>query len=170
MGLGLLRGGAQVRHREREQAPSMSDDQQGTPRPHDETQPVRPGGAASLPAPPDPASPAPAPSGAQTDDPVARRGFRERLGTLRRTEGGERSYGLAALIASALAGVIVGSLGFAAAHAIGDDGGHDRGGWMQQRDADDRGPGRDGMHGGPPGMPGQVQPTTPPDEDEGSSS
>ncbi len=150
----------------------MSDDQQGTPRPHDETQPVRPEGAASLPTPPDTAAPAPAPaaSEAPTHDPVARRGFRERLGTLRRTEGGDRSYGLAALIASALAGIIVGGLGFAAVHAIGDDGGRDRGGWMQQRDADDRGPGRDGMHGGPRGVPGQLPPTTPPDEDEGSSS
>jgi hypothetical protein len=145
----------------------MSDDQQGTPRPHDETQPVRPDGSASLPTPPDSAAPAPAPaaSEAPTHDPVARRGFRERLGTLRRTEGGDRSYGLAALIASALAGIIVGGLGFAAVHAAGDDGGRDRGGWMQQRDADDRGPGRDGMHGGPPGMPGQVQPTTPPEDD-----
>ena len=135
----------------------MSDDQ----RPHDETQPVRPEGAAPLPTPPDPAP-------AATAEPVAptgRRGFRERLGTVRRAEGGDRTYGLAALIASALAGIIVGVLGFAAVHAIGDDGGHDRGGWMQQRDADDRGPGRGGMHGGPPGMPGQVQPTTPPEDD-----
>jgi hypothetical protein len=141
------------------------------PRPDDETQPVRPEGAASLPTPPDPTAPAttPAASEAHTTEPVARRGFRERLGRLRRTEGGDRSYGLAALIASALAGIIVGGLGFAAVHAIGDDGGRDRGGWMQQREADDRGPGRGGMHGGPRGVPGQLPPTTPP-EDEGSSS
>ncbi|RYB92540.1 hypothetical protein EUA06_06225 [Nocardioides glacieisoli] len=131
----------------------MTDD---APRPHDETQPVRPEGAA------------PPASDAHTTDPVARRGFRERLGRLRRTEGSDRSYGLAALVASALAGIIVGGLGFAAVHAIGDDG-QDRGGWMQQRDADDRGPGRGGMHGGPRGVPSQLPPTTPP-EDEGSTS
>ena len=140
------------------------------PRPDDETQPVRPEGAASLPTPPDPAASAPVPaaSEAQTTDPVARRGFRERLGRLR-TSTGSRTFGLAALIASALAGLIVGGLGFAAVHAIDDDGGRDRGGWMQQRDADDRRPGRGGMHGGPHGVPGQLPPTTPP-EDEGSSS
>lgn len=146
----------------------MSDEK---PRPDDETQPVRPEGAASLPTPPDPdpAAPAPTASEAHTTEPVARRGFRERLGRLRRTEGSDRSYGLAALIASVLAGIIVGGLGFAAVHAIGDDGGRDRGGWMQQREADDRGPGRGGMHGGPRGVPGQLPPTTPP-EDDGSSS
>ena len=148
----------------------MTDD---APRPHDETQPVRTEGAASLPTPPDPATPAPAPaaSEAHTTDPVARRGFRERLGRLRRTEGGDRSYGLAALVASALAGIIVGGLGLVAVHAIGDDG-RDRGGWMQQRDADDRGPGRGGMHGGPRGVPGQLPPTTPttPPEDDDSGS
>ena len=138
----------------------MSDDQ----RPHDETQPVRPEGAAPLPAPPEPA-PATTAEPVAPAAPAARRGFRERLGSMRRVEGGDRTYGLAALIASALAGIIVGGLGFAAVHAIGDHGGHDRGGWMQQRDADDHGPGRGGMHGGPPGMPGQVQPTTPPEDD-----
>ena len=154
----------------------MSDDQPGTPRPHDETQPVRPEGSASLPAPPDPATsdpaePAPTPAAgeAHTHDPVARRGFRERLGTLRRTEGGDRSYGLAALIASALAGIIVGGLGLTAVHAITHDGPGDRGGWAERRD-DRGGPGGrfggpGGMHGGPPGMPGQVQPTTPPEDD-----
>jgi hypothetical protein len=141
----------------------MSDDR------NDETQPVRPEGAAPLRTSPDPAAPTPAATEAHATDPVTRRGFRERLGRLRRTEGRDRSYGLAALIASALAGIIVGGLGFAAVHAIGDDGGRDRGGWMQQREADDRGPGRGGMHGGPRGVPGQLPPTTPP-EDEGSTS
>jgi hypothetical protein len=152
----------------------MSNDQQGTPRPDDETQPVRPEGAAPLPAPPDPGTPAPAASEAQTSDPVARRGFRERLGRLRRTEGGDRSYGLAALIASALAGVIVGGLGLTAVHAVTHDGPGDRGAWVERRD--ERGPGiggqlggRGGMHGRPPGMPGQVQPTTPPDDEDSSS-
>ena len=142
------------------------------PRPDEETQPVRPEGAASLPTPPDPATPAPAPaaSEASATDPVARRGFRERLGSLRRTEGGDRSYGLAALIASALAGIIVGGLGLAAVHAIGDDGGRDRGDWMQRRDADERSPGRGGMHGGPRGVPGQLPPTTPPEDDDSSNS
>lgn len=142
----------------------MSDDQQGTPRPHDETQPVRPEGAESLPAPPDPAAAAAAPA-AHPDDPVARRGFRERLGALRRTGGGDRSYGLAALIASALAGIIVGGLGLTAVHAITHDGPGDRGGWAERRD--DRGPGfggRGGTHGGPRGLPGQLPPTTSPED------
>ena len=132
----------------------MSDDQQGTPRPDDETQPVRPEAAAA-------------------PDPVARRGFRERLRNVRRAEGGDRSYGLAALIASALAGVIVGGLGLTAVHAITHDGPDDRfdRGWVRHRD-DRGGPGfddRGGMHGGPRGLPGQVPPTTPPEE-EGSNS
>lgn len=141
----------------------MNNDQQGTPRPHDETQPVRPDGAAALP--PTPASEPAAEPG--TAPAKSRRGFGERLRGLRGS-GGSRTYGLAALIASTLAGLIVGGLGFAAVHAVTDDG-RDRGGWMQQRDADDRGPGRGGMHGGPRGVPGQLPPTTPP-EDEGSSS
>lgn len=153
----------------------MSDDQQGTPRPDDETQPVRRDGG--LPPAPDPAVPA---AGVTTSapDPVGRRGLRERFGSLSRTGGRDRTYGLAALIASALAGVIVGGLGLTAVHAVMDDhdGPGDRGGWAERRD-DRGGPGfdrgfdgRDGLHGGPPGVPGQVQPTTPPEEDEGSSS
>lgn len=144
----------------------MSDDK---PRPTDETQPVRPEGGT---LPPAPASAAAAPA---ADEPiaepaVARRGFRGRLGSLRRSDG-DRTFGLAALIASALAGIIVGGLGFAAVQAVTDDGPRDRGGWMQHRDADDRGPGRGGMRGGPPGMPGQQPPTIAPDvEDDGSSS
>ncbi|MDZ5660609.1 hypothetical protein SFC79_02435 [Nocardioides sp. S-58] len=133
----------------------MSDDR------NDETQPVRPEQAAPEPAPTDP------PLG----DGGGGRGFRERFRRLRSSDRGrrDRTFGLAALIASALAGIIVGGLGFAAVHAIGDDGGRDRGGWMQQREADDRGPGRGGMPGGPRGVPGQLPPTTPP-EDEGSTS
>ena len=138
----------------------MSNDQQGTSRPDDETQPVRPESAAT---PESAAAP-----------PEARRGFRERLRSLRRTEAGDRTYGLAALIASALAGVIVGGLGLTAVHAITHDGPGDRfdRGWVQRRD-DWGGPGfdgRGGMHGGPGGVPGQVPPTTPPEEGEGSSS
>jgi hypothetical protein len=154
----------------------MSDDK---PRPHDETQPVRPEGAATLP--PAPATDSPS---ATTADPVAaapaattasRRGFGERLRSLRGSDGG-RAFGLAALIASALAGVIVGGLGFAAVHAIGDD--HDRGGWTERhgpmgrdRDGDDgfdRGPMRGGMPGAP-GGPGQLPPTTPPEDDDSSA-
>ncbi len=99
---------------------------------------------------------------------TSRRGFGERFRSLRRSDG-SRTFGLAALIASALAGVVVGGLGLAAVHAIGDDGGRDRGGWMQQREADDRGPGRGGMHGGPRGVPGQLPPTTPPEDDDAGS-
>ncbi len=132
----------------------MSDDQQGTPRPDDETQPVRPESA--------------------TVPPAERRGFRERFRSLRRSEDGDRTFGLAALVASALAGVIVGGLGLTAVHAITHDGPGDRfdRGGLVQRD-DRRGPGfdgRGGMHGGPGGVPGQVPPTTPPEEGEGSNS
>ncbi|MCF6376493.1 hypothetical protein L2K70_02655 [Nocardioides KLBMP 9356] len=154
-------------------------DQQGTPRPDDETQPVRPEGAAApLPEPPGtaPAATTSAPGEAPEPAPVARRGFRERFRTLRGTSGRDRTYGLAALIASALAGVIVGGLGLATFHAITHDGPgdrFDREGWVQRRE-DRGGPGfggpGGGMHGGPPGMPGQVEPTTPPEEEDGSNS
>ena len=141
----------------------------------DETQPVRPEGGATFPPAPaakDDGTADPAPETAYGAAPAAtgRRGFRERLGALRRSDG-DRTFGLAALIASALAGIIVGGLGFAAVHAVTDDGPRDRGGWMQQREGGDRGPGHGGMRGGPPGMPGQLPPTTAPDdEDSGSSS
>ncbi|PKH37498.1 hypothetical protein SAMN05192575_101482 [Nocardioides alpinus] len=124
----------------------------------DETQPVRPEGAALPPAPETAYAADPEPA------PVSRRGFRERLRTLRGS-GGDRSFGLAALLASALAGIIVGGLGFAAVHAVTDDGPRDRGGWTQQRDGDE-GPGRGGMHGGPRGVPGQLPPTTAPEDDD----
>ena len=149
----------------------MSDD---TPRttPPDETQPVRPG--AALPPAPDPA---PAAGAAAYEpgaaEPVARRGFRDRFRTLRTTDG-SRTFGLAALVASALAGVIVGGLGGAVVHAVTDD--HDRGGWMEQHGPDGRfGGDRDGDGGrgpmfGGPGVPGQLQPTTPPEDDEDDSS
>jgi hypothetical protein len=156
----------------------MSDDKPRDTQPDDETQPVRPG-AALPPAPaPDSADatagdaaaggPAPAPVAA-----TGRRGFRERLRTLRRTEAGDRTYGLAALVASALAGVIVGGVGLAAVHAVTDDH-RDGPGWGERhgpmgRDLggdDDRGPG----FGGPGHVPGQLQPTTPPDEDDESGS
>lgn len=154
----------------------MSDDKPRDttpPQAADETQPVRAeaaapaaGPRAGAPAPETPAEPAePAEPAAQ------RRGFRERLRSLRRTDG-SRTFGLAALIASALAGVIVGGLGAAAVGAITDD--HDRGpgrgGWVQRDD--DRGPGRDGdrgVHGGPRGVPGQLPPTTPPEDDDSAS-
>ena len=153
----------------------MSNDQQGTPRPDDETQPVRPGGAA--PAAPEPApTPAPVqnPPVADATAPVARRGFAERFRSLRRSDGGSRSYGLAALVAAALAGVIVGGLGLTAVHAIPHDGPGDRfdRGWVQRRE-DGGGPGfdgRGGMYGGPRGVPGQLPPTTPSEEDGGSNS
>lgn len=141
----------------------MSDDK---PRPADETQPVRPEGGATLP----PATATPPATPPDAEPAAERRGFRARLRSLRRSDG-SRAFGLAALIASAVAGIIVGGLGFAAVHAITDDGPRDRAGWMQHRDADDRGPGRGGTRGGPPGVPGQLPPTTAPDdEDSGSSS
>ena len=153
-------------HSRRLHAPRMSNDEQGTPRPDDETQPVRPEGAAT--PPPVPAA-APPVADATSPEPAARRGFAERLRHLRRSEDGNRTYGLAALIASALAGVIIGGLGLTAVHAITHDGPGDRfdRGWVQRRE-DRGGPGfdgRGGMHGGPGGVPGQVPPTTPPEDD-----
>jgi len=151
----------------------MSDDK---PRPHDETQPVRPEGATAPPPPPPPAPAAQPDDGTAASDTSAaapttgRRGFRDRLRGWRRS-GGDRSFGLAALVASALAGIIVGGLGVAAFQAVTDD--HDRGGWIQRHETDgDRGPGgRGGMDGGPRGVPGQLPPTTSPeDEDSGSAS
>ena len=148
----------------------MSDDNS-----RDETQPVRPAGEQSaLPTPPpsEDAAAAPAAPAAPVAAGSGRRGFRDRFRTLRSSDG-SRSFGLAALVASALAGAIVGGLGVTAVQAVTNDH-HDRDGWMQQRgpmgrDGDDFG-GRGPMHGGPPGVPGQVQPTTPPDDEDGSSS
>ena len=129
----------------------MSDDKPGRPRPDDETQPA-------------PASASYEPGVAQ---PVARRGFRDRLRSLRRSDG-SRPFGLAALVASALAGVIVGGVGTTVFHAATDD--HDRGRWMERHDLDGDGGsgGWGGVRGGPPGMPGQLPPSIAPG-DEGSS-
>ena len=145
----------------------MSDDK---PRPDDETQPVRPegGGAAPRAAPTPtrraraggdrgarrrPGGPPRLPRAARRPAPIGRRP-RLRAGRAHRLRAG---------------GIIVGGLGFAAVHAITDDGARDRGGWVQQRDADDRGSGgRGGMHGGPRGVPGQLPPTTPPEDEDGS--
>lgn len=152
----------------------MSDDKfRDTPAPQagDETQPVRAEGAAPAADTPAADTPAAAAAGAPAAPAGERRGFRERLRSLRRTDG-SRTFGLAALVASALAGVIVGGLGAAAVAATTDD--HDRGpgrgGWVQRDE--DRGPGRDGdrgMHGGPRGVPGQLPPTTAPEDDDSAS-
>jgi hypothetical protein len=145
-------------------------------KPGDETQPVRRQGE---PEPPVAAHPTPeqvpAATGSVPDpgpapaisDPAAGSRFRR----WRNQQRGDRTFGLAALLASALAGVIVGGLGTAVVAAVTDD--HDRGGWVEQRgrmgrdgdDFGDRGP----MHGGPPGVPGQVQPTTPPEDEDSTS-
>lgn len=164
-GQGDLTVCAQVAHSVGAHAAAMSDD--------DQTQPVRPGAPAPAPAPaPTPAPAAEAPSDA--DEPVAapaaeRRGFRERLRSLRRSDG-SRTFGLAALIASALAGVIVGGLGLAAVHAVTEDRGrdHDAGAWVERRGDD--GPGDRGTHRGPRGVPGQLPPTTAPEDDDSASS
>ncbi len=149
----------------------MTDDK---PHSADETQPVRPDSGATLPPPPA-VGPDPAPADADgatapaaayhAEQPATRRGFRERLASLRRSEG-NRTFGLAALVASALAGLIVGGLGFATVHAVGDDGPRDRGG-LSQRGDDDEGPGgRGGSRGGPPGAPGRLPPTPLPDDED----
>jgi hypothetical protein len=145
----------------------MSDD---TPRdtPSDETQPVRPSGGTLPPAPAAGPATDPAPAAA-----TGRRGLRERLRTWRTSNDGGRAYSLGALIASALAGVIVGGLGLAAVQAVADDHG-DRPGWMERHGPMGRDFGDDDGDGGPgfgPGrMPGQLQPTTPPEDDDSSSS
>ena len=111
----------------------------------------------------EPASPAP----------TARRGFRERFRAARQSDG-NRAYSLGALIASALAGVIVGGVGVATVNAVTHDH-RDGPGWIEQRgpmgrdfgDRDDR---RGPMFGGPGGIPGQVPPTTTPDDEDSSPS
>ncbi|WP_374457379.1 hypothetical protein [Nocardioides sp.] len=152
-------------------------------KPGDETQPVRPQDPSDGPAAPStpaPAAPAPeagapgaaAPVAAAPPAAAAGPGW-GRFRRWRSQQRGDRTFSLGALIASALAGIIVGGVGTAVFHAATDD--HDRGGWVERRgpmgrdgfDDDDRGP----MFGGPRGVPGQLQPTTPPeDEDSGSSS
>ena len=141
--------------------------------PHDETQPVRPQGAADQPAPDRPlptppsaaggdADPRPAAAAAEASAPAG--------GPTRRWRGwarGDRAYGLGALVAAALAGVIIGGIGTATFHAVTDDHGPgDRfGRFGPMGDRDRRGP----MFGGP-GGPGQLRPATPPDEDDDSGS
>lgn len=137
---------------------TRNDDTRNDDRTNDETQPVRAEGA--------PAD-APAPEAAGS----GRRGFRERLRALRRSEDGSRTFGLAALIASALAGIIVGGLGAATFHAVTHDGPGERPGWVHRRDMGGEGDfGRHGpMERGPHGVPGLVPPSIAP-EDDGSDS
>ncbi|SEB58295.1 hypothetical protein SAMN04489844_0594 [Nocardioides exalbidus] len=168
----------------------MTDDKSPGAQPIDETQPVRPEGApVDQPAARTPAGQAPTdetsalppapPYAAATVPPAApaaRRGFRERFRGVRRGDG-NRAFSLGALIASALAGVIVGGLGVTAVHAVTNDG-PDRGDFSQQRGpmGDFGGPGgRQDGNGGPGfgpggGMPGGQQPTTPPEDDSDSGS
>jgi hypothetical protein len=50
---------------------------------------------------------------------------------------------------------------------VTDDHDRDRGPWIQRRDGGDEGfGGWGGMHGGPPGVPGQVPPATRPEGDD----
>ena len=146
--------------------------------PHDETQPVRPQGAADQPAPdrpaadrplPEPPSPAgadlgPRPVAAATEASAPPGGRTRRWRSWAR---GDQAYGLGALVAAALAGVIIGGIGTATFHAVTDDHGPgDRFGRLgPMGDRDRRGPMFDG-----PGGPGQLRPTTPPDEDDDDSS
>ncbi|CUR57170.1 hypothetical protein NOCA1120408 [metagenome] len=141
-------------------------------KPGDETQPVRPQDPAAPAAQPTP-EPTPEPTPTAAPAPAAAPGPGwGRVRRWRSQQPGDRAFGLGALIASALAGIIVGGVGTAVLHAVTDD--HDRGGWVERH-----GPmGRDGfdgdddgrMFGGPRGVPGQLQPTTPPEDDEGGSS
>jgi hypothetical protein len=145
----------------------------------DETQPVRRQAEGEPPV----EAPAEAPAASEAAGPgvgpaaapaAAPRGFRQRLRGWRTSGDGSRAYSLGALIASALAGVIVGGAGLATVQAIADDG--DRPGWFEHRgpmgrdgfwdrdrDFDDRGP----MFRGP-GDRGRLLPTTPPDDEDDS--
>ena len=159
-------------------------------KPGDETQPVRPQDPAAPAAPPtpeptpEPTSPAPAaaqapeaapatPAATPAAAPAAAPGPGwGRVRRWRSQQPGDRAFGLGALIASALAGIIVGGVGTAVFHAATDD--HDRGGWVERhgpmgRDGFDRGDDDGPMFGGPRGVPGQLQPTTPPEDDEDDS-
>lgn len=151
----------------------------------DETAPIagRPAAPAPAPAPADPA-PADAPDAAAYDvpddpsraGPTAKRSWRERLrrGT---AAGGGRTFGLGALIAGALAGLIIGGLGGGAIGAAlsGDD--HDRGdrfGQVERGFPGDGDRGRGGFGPGPggtvPAPPTDVPESTPPLEEEDSES
>jgi hypothetical protein len=106
---------------------------------------------------------------------TARRGFRERFRAARQPDA-NRAYSLGALIASALAGVIVGGLGGMALHAAVDDDGPDRGDFRHgpgpwDRDFGERpGPPRDFYREAPPVPPGEAPPTTTPDDEDSSPS
>jgi hypothetical protein len=151
-------------------------------KPADQTQPVRPQGQpepapdaqpTAEPAPSAAAAAGPDPSPVAATTPATAPGARwGRLRRWRSQPRGDRAFGLGALIASALAGVIVGGVGTAVFHAVTDD--HDRGGWVERhgpmgRDGSDRGDDGGPMFGGPRGVPGQLEPTTPP-EDGGTTS
>ena len=145
----------------------MTDDK---PRPDDETQPVRPEGAARSRTAPDPATAAPRAGPRRRRSPPPRRpaaaSASASAACAARTAA--RTFGLAALIASALAGIIVGGLGFAAVHAIGDDGGRDRGGWCSSATADDLV--RSWRHARRPARrTWSAPPTTPPEDDDSGS-
>ncbi|CAM3856758.1 hypothetical protein [Nocardioides zeicaulis] len=161
--------------------------------PHDETQPVRPQAAAPQPAPGGGGTPTAEPAAEPAADPAVDRATTEQpaagqpapsaayappppppgrgWGRARRWRDqapGDRAYGLGALIASALAGVILGTVGTAVFHAVADDHGPgDRFG--QHGPMPDRDGRRGPMFGGGPGVPGQLQPTTPPEDDDSSS-
>lgn len=123
----------------------------------------------------DAAGPAPAPAAMPTAPAATHAPPAPGWGRVRRwrsQQRGDRAFSLGALVASALAGIIVGGVGTAVFHAVTDD--HDRGGWVERQgpmgrggfDDDDRGP----MFGGPRGVPGQLAPTTPPEDDDSGSS
>ena len=132
-------------------------------------------------------TPPPAPDTPEIPATPTRRRFRDRFRRVG-ADGSSRTFGLAALVASTLAGVIVGGLGVTAVQAVTHDGPPGRGGpgWSERGgpmggpgapgapgrgdgSGQDGGPGLGGTGGVPGGVPGQVQPTTPP-EDEGSGS
>lgn len=157
--------------------------------PNPETQPVRPTDAPADPAPVDPAPAAAAPAAAPADPaPVsaapgqpAKRSLRDRFaGT------GDRLNGTRGLIAATLAALIVGGFGGAAIHAAVDGDRHEHGRFF--RGGDER-PGERGDFGGfggrmgegerpgprgdffqqaPGGVPGQLPPTTTPEDGDSS--
>jgi len=110
------------------------------------------------------------PSATPEAEAPAKRTFRDRL-----AGSGQRLRGTRGLIAATLAALIVGGLGGAAIHAAVDGDRHERGPFFRDfggRMGEGERPGRprDFFRGGPGGVPGQLPPTTTPEESSPSES
>ncbi len=150
-----------------------------TPEPAPAPAAAPPPGFAAAPAPTDPAHADPPPAAAYdvppVDGPAPGRSWRDRLrrGT---ASGGNRTFGLGALVAGTLAGLIIGGAAGSAIGAAVSDEDHDRGGRFEHMERGFRGGPGDGDDRGsfgqlPPGVvpvpPGTAPRATPPsDEDD----